>query len=200
MKRIEHKEKELKKAKEYLKDRLVYSEKEIEKYVLENEEKIKFDLVEKFSILCEIVRIQQKLGIKDKIGYVHIAFLRTSLMTKSYTFQISAFNRDFWLDKEESTMELPMNFVFEKAEEDIKLLRKKNESNHFLNDFDYDELEYDQMGDYIDIAENIIRKLVPEAFKHSVLETFFNGMSKEEDIQVIFGGHMELGNVLELRD
>lgn len=168
---------------------LVYKNtQEAEIYFNENKEEIEKDFCETMKNLFEYANKAQVEYGKDKIKFLCINSLYSTVLTGSYEFLFSLKNSSIYMDKVEAETYWTPSFVFKNIDEDMVQLEEVIKS-HFtrVSDFELSEVKYD----YAVMHSAIVLKYIFElAFKVKEQE-FFNIIDMEEDFEILFSLHME---------
>jgi len=180
-------------AEDFLLDKLEENAKELMEYFAANKQQIIDSFTEKFIELCKLTRQQQESGLKAPIAFVHIASLRSSLLTETYEFRISMFDNRFWLDTVETAVYWKGDFFFRHVEPDIAEISKQLKAQASVPEYEIHEFRYRYALCYLlPPAQAIIEEIAAEALKAPA----FAELMLDENIAVIFGGHMEGGGII----
>jgi len=164
---------------------------ELLKYFEDNKQEIISDFLTHFLVLCEKAIWQQEMGIKAPIAYVHIGFLRSSLLTKSYEFRMGLHDEKFWLDKEDTSIYWKADFFFQYVESDVEEVRKMLKPYPHLPESEAYEIGYRYAQCYlIPAARQIIQDIMIEVLQIPELER----LHLDKNLSIVFGGYMEGGD------
>jgi len=159
-------------------------------YFEDNKDEILNDFLAHFIPLCEKTSWQQEVGIKAPIACVHIGFLRSSLLTKSYEFRIGLHDEKFWMDNEDSSVYWKADFFFQYVEPDIDEVRKILKPYPHLPEAEVYEVGYRYAQCYlIPVTQKIMQNIMIEVFQRAN----FGKLNVDKNLSIVFGGYMEEG-------
>jgi len=177
---------------ECLSDIFSKNEAKLNAHFATNREQMLADLVLHLNALCAIANWQQNEGTKSQISYLHIAYLRSSILSGSYDFRLSMLTDKFWLDSTETAVYWKHDFAFMYVSSDIDEMSNRLREKHRLLEFEVDELRYKYALLYLPKALDSIKDLMPDAISKSDMAT----LSLNPDYSIILGGHMEESTVI----
>ncbi|MCL1924352.1 MAG: hypothetical protein FWF50_02075 [Defluviitaleaceae bacterium] len=171
---------------EFLSKRIEENFKKLGSYIDDNKEEIVKSLAEKLNELVFICKKQQMDNEKNEISYLHIAFLKSSILTKTYEFRLALYDKNFWLDKTETEAYFKFDFLFDYIEKDIENASEYVEKGPNLK-FRLEEVKNEYTYYYMQFLKIVLSKTLIEALK----ESYMDKLSLNEDFKVLFGGYME---------
>lgn len=139
------------------------------------------------SVLTLGYQMQQKKE-KEAIAFLHIFYLKASLLTGTYELQINLFDKRFYFDKQECYgFWIPKLFI-KYFEEDMAKFYEK--ARKHLIQFGYagkQEVKLHYYDAYLAMIGQFIVKEAPEIAKLSS----FQKLEKEERFTILFGGYLD---------
>lgn len=154
---------------------------------------IKSTIISQFKDGCKKALELQNEGIKQNIKFIYISYLRTSIMDNKSTYRIDFFDNRWFMDKEECSIDLNMDFIYEPLFKHMEELNeKKSEYGRTITEMDIEKIKMKESEKYNKIALNIL---------DGILEDFINTdeyqeMKKDEEIRVFAGEYMDKVMVL----
>jgi len=174
----------------FLLDRLGENYTNTYKYFENNKQETIDDFILYFAKLCELTRHQQKFIAKPPIAYLHIGFLRSSLLTGSNEFRIGFHDERLWLDTVESSVYWKGDFLFQCVEPDMDEVKKILKSFPEMSKDEIHEIRYRYAQCYfVPLARQVVQDIILEALE--IPE--FSQLQLDKNISVLFGGYMEGG-------
>jgi hypothetical protein len=183
------KEKVLKEFEEkYVQDRYVSEfEKIIEEYKI-NRESIRSKLVLYFRSVCKKAISLQEKGFKGEIRYIYFSMLRTKLLENKGQWRIDLYDEKWFLDKEECSIDIDFDFVYEPLFKHIKeLSEKKNEYGRTIKERDLKNIKLREANKYHGIVVNVLVDILESFLEDST----YQEMKKKEDIVIMAGEYMD---------
>jgi len=175
----------------FLIDKLNENTIEILKYFENNKQEIIDDFLLHFLKLCRLVYKEQAIGFKAPIAYMHIGFLRSSLLTKSYEFRLGMHDENFWLDTDDTSVYWKADFFFQYVEPDTETMQQMVKPYPHISEYEVYEISYRYAQCYlIPATRQIIQDIMIEVFKIPEL----NYLKLDKNLSIVFGGYMEGGN------
>ena len=164
-------------------------EKIIEKYKTDRET-IKEDLTAKFNSVCKEAMVLQEKELKGEIRYIYFSMLRTRLLENKGQWRIDLYDEKWFLDKEECSINIDLDFIYEPLFNHTKeLSEKKKEYGRTIKEKDLQIIKLREANRYHAIALNVIRDAL-----QSFLEcASYKEMKKKEDIVIMAGEYMDAG-------
>lgn len=159
----------------------------IEKYN-NDREVIKEKLTAQFNSVCKEAVLLQEKEVKGEIKYIYFSMLRTSLLENKGQWRIDLYDEKWFLDKEECSVDIDLNFIYEPLFNHMKELSdKKKEYLRTIKEKDIEAIKLKEGDKYHSLALNIIRGIL-----QSFLEcTSYTEMKKKEDIVIMAGEYMD---------
>lgn len=159
----------------------------IEKYKT-SREKIKENLTSKFNSVCkEAISLQEK-ELKGEIRYIYFSMLRTKILENKGEWRIDLYDEKWFLDKEECSINIDLEFIYEPLFNHIKeLLEKKKEYGRIIKERDIEAMKLKEANKYHILAANVVIQMLQSFFEC----TSYNEMKKKEDLKIMVGEYME---------
>jgi len=183
------KEKVLKEFEEkYVTNRYINEFKKIiEKYKTDREI-IRENLTLKFNFVCKEAMELQEKELKGEIRYIYFSMLRTKLLENKGQWRIDLYDEKWFLDKEECSININLDFIYEPLFNHTKeLSEKKKEYGRTIKEKDLQIIKLREANRYHAIALNVIRDIM-----QSFLEcASYKEMNKKEDIVIMAGEYMD---------
>lgn len=123
------KEKVLKEFEEkYVQGRYIAEFKKILEEYTENKETIKENLSSVFNSVCKEAILLQEKQLKGEIKYIYFSMLRTMLIENKGSWRIDLYDENWFLDKEECSINIDLNFIYEHLFDHMEefLMKKMN--------------------------------------------------------------------------
>ncbi|NSB17197.1 hypothetical protein [Clostridium beijerinckii] len=149
---------------------------------------IKENLTSKFDLVCkEAIKLQEK-ELKGEIRYIYFSFLRTSLLESKGEWRIDLYDKKWFLDKEECSINIDFDLVYEPLFNHMsELLEKKKEYRRNINEVDIESIMLEEAGKYHYLVINIIEDMI-ESF---LACSSYKEMKKKENIIIQAGEYMD---------
>lgn len=183
------KEKVLKEFEEkYVQGRYITEFKKILEEYTENKEKIKENLSAAFNSVCKEAILLQEKQLKGEIKYIYFSMLRTMLLENKGSWRIDLYDENWFLDKEECSINIDLNFIYEPLFNHMKeLLTKKNEYGRTIKENDIHLIKQKEANTYHCFVLSVITDLL----KIFLEDLAYKEMEKKEDIVIMSGEYMD---------
>ena len=185
----ENKEKILEEFKnKYVMNRFMNEISKINEIIEKKEKVIKDEILLNFNKVCENAKNLQNQNLKKEIKFIYISFLRTSLLENKGIYRIELFDENWFLDKEECSINLDFTFIYEDLFKHIdELQEKKKEYGRTITEMDIEKIKLKEGDKY---HELIIR--IFENMKNELMECEnFKEMIKNEEFMIFAGEYMD---------
>ena len=183
------KEKVLKEFEEkYVHNRYITEfERIIEKYKTDRDI-IKQNLTSKFNSICTEAILFQEKELKGEIRYIYFSMLRTKILENKGQWRIDFYDEKWFLDKEECSINIDLDFIYEPLFNHMKeLLKKKKEYGRTIKEKDIQFIKLREANIYHSFALYVIKDML-----QSFLEcTAYKKLKKTEDIVIMAGEYMD---------
>ena len=180
----------------YVADRYKEELKKILEKYNKDKDSIKENLTSKFNSVCQEAIFLQEKDLKGEIKYVYFSMLRTSLLENKGQWRIDLYDKKLFLDKEECSINIDLDFIYEPLFNHMKeLSEKKKEYLRTIKDKDIEAIKLTEGNKYHSLALNIIRGIL-----QSFLEcASYKEMEKKEDIVIMAGEYMDAAIQINLK-
>ncbi|WP_160690543.1 hypothetical protein [Clostridium sp. C2-6-12] len=183
------KEKVLKEFEEkYVKGRYITEFKKILEEYTENKEEIEENLSEVFNSVCKEAILLQEKQLKGEIKYIYFSMIRTMLLENKGSWRIDLYDENWFLDKEECSINIDLNFIYEHLFYHMEeLLEKKKEYGRTIKENDIQIIKQKEANAYHCFAVYVIKDLL----KIFLEDLAYKEMKKKEDIVIMAGEYMD---------
>ncbi|MCB2342178.1 hypothetical protein [Clostridium estertheticum] len=86
------------------------------------------NLVSAFNEVCKQAICLQDKQLKGEIRYIYFSLLRTSILENKGEYRVDLYDENWFLDKQESFINIDLNFIFASILSIWKNLRKRKKS------------------------------------------------------------------------
>ena len=181
----------------YVADRYKEELKEIIEKYNRDREAIKEKLAAQFNSVCKEAILLQEQEVKGEIKYIYFSMLRTKLLENKGQWRIDLYDERWFLDKEECSVDIDLNFIYEPLFNHMKELSdKKQEYLRTIKEKDMEAIKLTEANKYNSLALNIIRGIV----KNLLECTSYKEMKKKEDIVIMAGEYMDAAIQINLEN
>ncbi|AGX44146.1 hypothetical protein [Clostridium saccharobutylicum] len=159
----------------------------IEKYKT-NREEIKENLTTKFNSVCkEAISLQEK-ELKGEIRYIYFSMLRTRLLEDKGIWRIDLYDEKWFLDKEECSINIDLDFIYESLFNHMKeLAEKKKEYGRTIKEKDIQVIKLREANKYHSFTLYLIKDLL----KSFLEDSSYKEIKKKDDISIMIGEYMD---------
>lgn len=181
----------------YLEGRYEEELKKIIENYNEHRDIIKENLTSKFNTVCEEAILLQEKDLKGPIMHIYFSMLRTSILENKGEWRIDLYDEKWFLDKEECSINIDLDFIYETLFIHIKeLSEKKKEYGRTIKEKDIEGVKLKEANKYHSLALNIIKGIL-----QSFLEcTSYKEMKKKEDIIIRAGEYMDAAVLINAKN
>lgn len=173
----------------YVKDKYLDTFQKIKKQYKTDREIIKEKLISKFNSVCKEAILLQEKNLKGEIKYIYFSMLRTRLLKNKGIWRIDLYDENWFLDKEECSVDIELDFIYEPLFDQMKLLSmKKEEYGRTIKDRDIEIIKLREVDKYHCLALFIIKDIL-KSFLESVE---YKEMKKKNDIAIMAGEYMDV--------
>ena len=176
-----------KKAYPILEERIKKNTDEIMSYYLQHEVEIQTEFVKTI-----FQGLKESKKRKKEIQYILISMLNSSIVTKSYEYEMAFYDKRFYLDENPICLYFKLKFLFDFFEEDMKDLKKKLEGCVIrLQEYEVNEIGKEYVLNYYALGTVLLKQMVEQSFlvlgemKEEVVSSLSN------DVVILFGRYME---------
>ncbi|BCZ45489.1 hypothetical protein psyc5s11_15560 [Clostridium gelidum] len=188
------KEKLLKEFEEkYVENRWISEFEKIAKKYKNDKDSIGKKLISVFELVCRDAILLQEKELKGNIKYIYFSSLRTSILKNKGEFKIDLYDENWFLDKEECSVNINLEFIYDSLFNHMEeLLEKKNEYGRNITEMDIEKIKLKEANKYHILAVNIIKSII-EKFLECPL---YKEMKKNEDIVIAAGEYMDITTII----
>jgi len=156
----------------------------LQKYLLENYNKLTEQFTEMFKSYCQQITRMQEAGIKNPLSYIQFSILRYKLIEGVYEFQVDAYDQSWYGDKVECTTVYDVTPIFSYLEEfSDELIKRRRKYMQRVTVCDVKQYVLEESDKYKLAMTEFIRSALPQVIKSSEYEAI-----KREDLFVISVG------------
>lgn len=154
---------------------------------------IEENLISKFDSVCKKVRDLQERNLKGEIKYIYFSLLRTSLLENKGRCRIDLYDENWFLDKEEASINIDLDFIYTSLFKHMEELKeKKNEYGRNITDMDIENIMLEEAEKYHILAVEFLKGLIEKFIKISSYEE----IKKTEDIMILAGEYMDATEII----
>ena len=165
----------------------------IYEYFEENKDSIKKEILVSFREGCKKALEFQDTGVKGEVKFIYISYLRTSIMENKSTYRIDFFDDRWFMDKEECSVDLNMDFIYDQLFKHMEELNeKKSEYGRTITEMDIEKIKMKESEKYNKIALNILDGMVEDFIDCDE----YKEMKKSDEIRIFAGEYMDTVRVL----
>ena len=126
---------------------------------------------------------------EKEICYLCIEFLLSSIVTRSYDFQISLYDERLHLDPKPCVVYWRPPLLFDKAEEDMEDMLRELKSKVIA--LRADEAEESRKAYLLTVHYLLVEMFVEVYFKDTVLKSGLCELAKGKSVELLYGGYMD---------
>lgn len=184
------KEKVLKEFQEkYVFDRYKEEFKKVIEQYNNDKESIKESLTSKFNSVCKEAIALQGEKKKGEIRYIYFSALRTRILENKGIWRIDLYDKKWFLDKEECSINIDLDFIYEPLFNHMKeLLEKKKEYGRTIKNKDIEAIKIGESNKYHGLAFEVIKDMI----KSFLGCTQYKELKKKEDIEIWAGEYKDI--------
>jgi len=146
-----------------------------------------------FDKVCKQAIVFQGKQLKGEIKYIYISLLRTSILENKGEYRIDLYDENWFLDKEETNINIDLNFIYVPLFDFIKELKeKKKEYGRTITDMDIENIMLREVYKFHVLALEFLKGLIENFIKISSYEE----MEKAEDIRILAGEYMDEAEII----
>lgn len=159
-----------------------------------NKEGIDTELINTFDRLCKKCIKMQENDEKGEICYIYFSLLRTSILQGKGEFRIDFYDKRWFLDKEECSININLDFLYVTLFELKDLLKdKKNIYGRTISDIDIDGIILEEGDKYHLLACEFLKDIILNKF---ISLNSFIEMKKSSSIKILIGEFMDSSEVI----
>lgn len=159
-----------------------------DEFYRDNKDKIDANLQNTFDSLCNYCVKMQKQNLKGSISYIYFSILRTSIRESKGEFRIDFYDKNWFLDNNECSININLDFLYKELFElENSLKEKKTEFGRTINDLDVEEIILDEADKYNVLCAEFLKDIILNKF---IKSSYFKEMNKNEDLKILIGEFM----------
>jgi len=154
---------------------------------------IEENLVSIFNKICGQAIYLQEKQLKGEIKYIYFSLLRTSILENKGEYRIDFYDENWFLDKEECSINIDLSFIFNsifKYKEELK--EKKKEYGKNITDMDIENIILKEVDKYHILAVEFLKTMIEKFIETSS----YKEMKKAEDIAILAGEYMDVTQII----
>ena len=138
------------------------------------------------------IEIQEK-NLKGEIKYIYFSLLRTSILENKGEYRIDLYDENWFLDKQETSINIDLNFVYVPLFDFINELKeKKHEYGRTITDMDIESIMLREILKFHILAVEFLRDIV----KKFITIPSYENMKKSSDIKILAGEYMDEAEII----
>lgn len=179
------------------KNRFLESSVQIRNKYKEMQDEITSSIRDVFRNLFQNAIEMQNNNWKDDICYICILYLRSSVLTGSYKYQINLYEDIFYLDQKEIYRDYVPDFILPYLQADIDYLKNAvTKDRPQLKHHETEQIIFHHIEHY----HELVKEILSYSIKDIMSLNEYNSMNKNENIMFIFGGYRDYAVVIEPKD
>lgn len=169
----------------------------LESYFQANRDRLARDCGECFRKFCgQIHRMQQQAG-KAAIAYIQFSLLRTAVLEHRYHFSVEAYDRRWYLDRQECLAEYDVSWAFRFLQRlEAELEQGRRQYSGQITPADVEQVILAETGKYLRYVIAVVRSALPEA----VESREYQMLNREEQLEVRVGEYKDWSEVVYKED
>lgn len=158
-----------------------------------DKENIEANFISTFNEICrKCIELQEK-NLKGNIKYIYFSLLRSSFLEHKGEYRVDLYDENWFLDKEECSINIDLNFVFKPVFEQIENLKEyKKEYRKNITDMDIESMMVIEVDKYNILVVEFLKNMVEQFMKTPSYEE----MKKVEGIMVLVGEYMDVSTII----
>lgn len=178
---------------EYVTDKWVTKFLEVDEIYKADKAAIEENINLAFEDVCKQAIVLQEKQLKGEIKYIYISLLRTSILENKGEYRIDLYDENWFLDKEETSINIDLNFIYVPLFDFVKELKeKKNQYGRTITDMDIENIMLREVYKFHVLAVEFLKGLIESFIKISSYEE----MKKAEDIRILAGEYMDEAEII----
>ncbi len=177
----------------YVTDKWAYQFLEVDEMYKGDKAAIEENLISAFEEVCKQAIVLQEKQLKGDIKYIYISLLRTSILENKGEYRIDLYDENWFLDKEENSINIDLNFIYVPLFDFVKELKeKKNQYGRNVTEMDIEDIMLEEVYKFHVLAVEFLKGLIESFIKISSYEE----MKKAEDIRILAGEYMDEAEII----
>lgn len=151
------------------------------------------NLVSTFDEICGQAIYLQEKQLKGEIKYIYFSLLRTSILENKSEYRIDFYDENWFLDKEECSINIDLGFIFNSIfNYKEELTEKKKEYGKNITDMDIENIILKEIDKYHILAVEFLKTIIGKFIEASS----YKEMKKAEDIAILAGEYMDATQII----
>ncbi|WP_027624793.1 hypothetical protein [Clostridium lundense] len=151
------------------------------------------NLVSTFDEICGQAIYLQEKQLKGEIKYIYFSLLRTSILENKSEYRIDFYDENWFLDKEECSINIDLGFIFNSIfNYKEELTEKKKEYGKNITDMDIENIILKEIDKYHILAVEFLKTMIGKFIETSS----YKEMKKAEDIAILAGEYMDATQII----
>lgn len=160
-----------------------------DEFYIANKEEIDSKLRQKFDFLCKKCIEMQNSNLKGEVNYIYFSLLRTSILEGKGEFRIDFYDENWFLDKEECSDNIELDFLYNTLFElESTLKSKKIEYGRTITEMDVEYIILDEADKYHILCGEFLKDMVKEQF---INLPSYKEMKKSSNLKILVGEFMD---------
>ncbi|GAA0078125.1 hypothetical protein UT300005_25030 [Clostridium sp. CTA-5] len=145
-------------------------------------------LISKFKEICKKANKLQEQGLKGKIKFIYISYLRTSLIENTGIWRIDLYDEKWFLDKEECAENIDLTFIYNPLFNHMQeLLEKRKEYGRTITEMDIEKIKLIEGDKYHNLAIKILQNMIENFLECSE----YKDMKNHEELMIFAGEYRD---------
>ena len=162
---------------------------ENDEFYRNNKDEIDSRLRMQFESVCKKCIDMQEMNLKGEIHYIYFSLLRTSILEGKGEFRIDFYDENWFLDKEECSINMDMSFLYQTLFElKSSLKSKKMEYGKDITDMDIEEIIMDEADKYHILSSEFLKEIIKEQF---INVDSYKEINKSKNLKILVGEFMD---------
>lgn len=162
---------------------------ENDEFYRNNKEEIDSKLRMQFESVCKKCIDLQEENLKGEIHYIYFSLLRTSILEGKGEFRIDFYDENWFLDKEECSINMDLSFLYQTLfEMESSLKSKKMEYGRDITDMDIEDIIMDEADKYHILCAEFLKEIINEQF---INIDSYKEINKGSNLKILVGEFMD---------
>lgn len=159
-----------------------------------NKEEFDSKLRQKFDSICNKCIDRQNNNLKGEVEYIYFSLLRTSILEGRGEFRIDFYDKNWFLDKEECSVNIELDFLYNTLFElESTLKSKKMEYRRTITEMDVEYIILDEADKYHILCAEFLKDMVKEQF---INLSSYKEMKKSDNLKILVGEFMDEAEII----
>ncbi|HYH02473.1 MAG TPA: pentapeptide repeat-containing protein [Bacillota bacterium] len=169
----------------------------LESYFQSNREQLARDLGECYRKFCGQIYRMQRQAAKAAVAYIQFSLLRTAILEQHYFFLIEAYDRRWYLDRQECLAEYDVTWAFRFLNHlAVGLEEARKQYSGQITTADVEQIILAEAGKYLRYVVAVARMAIPEVAQSRE----YHELNREEQLEVRVGEYKDLSEVVYKED